>query len=352
MQLSLIWVPMEVGLDFSPLRDAAAAVLAGRSVYTDPLFVYPPTAALPMLPFTAGSAVVAFRVWVIVAVGALLIAAAVLARVRPRGNRVAVFAMIATLLVGSAVAGDSLLLGNMSPILVPFAVYVLLSFERDQWTRGCAVLIVSLLIKPLLAPLLLLPAVRRQWRALGLSIGPAIVALLLADLLIPGAARLSTVAKFVLGGTNLHGKNAVNNLSLSGWGEYNHHHDLTLVASVVVAAIGTYALVQWTRFGRGGAGAVQMGTAVLLTVFLAGRISEVHFLLTIMATALLAVMLRPTREVVVTVVVGLTLLTLPHTYFFGLARPGTPLQTTYVVAQLVLLAAAVLAVRPSRLERS
>ncbi len=177
-----------------------------------------------------------------------------LARLSPAGGRLIIGAAATVVLTGGAVAFDSLMLGNMSPVLVPFAVYALLCFERDQWTRGCVVLVISLLLKPLLVPLLVLPLVRRQWRALGLSLGPGAVGLLAACALIPGAGQLSHVARFVLGGTNLHGRNAVNNLSFSGWGEHAHHAVPAAIAAVLVAAAGLFGLVYWARNGRGGVG--------------------------------------------------------------------------------------------------
>ena len=227
VQLSLIWVPMEVGLDFSPLRDAASALLAGHSVYTDPLFVYPPTAALPMLPFTGrlgrrrlpdlGDRRRSRRSCC--GRGA---AGRGSARAATGSRSVA---MISILMLGSAVATDSLLLGNMSPVLVPFAVYTLLSFERGNWTRGCVVLVISLLIKPLLAPLLLLPIVRRQWSALALSLGPA-----------RGRARGSRGAdpRAPAGCRRWPGscsaaptctaRTRSTTCRWPGWGEFNHHH--------------------------------------------------------------------------------------------------------------------------------
>jgi hypothetical protein len=335
--LNAACLPNSVGIDFEPLRAAAGAVLAGHSVYSDPLFVYPPTATVLLFPFAAGSAVLSFRIWVAVTIVALVVAAVIVARVASPRHVVAGAALLTTALVGSAVASDSLGLGNLSPVLVPFAVYALLSFERGNWVRGCVVLTVSLLLKPLLAPLLLLPIVRRQWAALAVSLGPGALALTVAIVTIPGARELSKVARFVLGGTNLHGRNANNNLSLHGWGEYNHHPGPAVAGAVVVAVVGLAALVRWARAGRDGAGAVQLGSAILLTVFLAGRISEVHFLLVLIATVVLSVALRPGWRAGWAASAGLALLVLPHGYLFRLGPSGAPVQTYYVLAELVLL---------------
>ena len=158
----------------------------------------------------------------------------------------------------------------------------------------------------------------------------------------PGAAQLSRVMGFVLGGTNLHGRNAVNNLSLQGWGEQFHHPAAALLAAMIVAGVGVVGLARWARSDGdpdgGGVGAAPMGTVVLLSVFLAGRISEVHFLLTIIATVLLALLLRPSWRSALVALPGLALLVLPHDFFSGLAHSGAHLQTAYVVAQLLLLA--------------
>jgi arabinofuranan 3-O-arabinosyltransferase len=338
VSISVLWSP-GVGVGFAPLRAAATALGQHRSVYADPLFGYPPTAAIAMLPFASGSPIAAFHVWVIVEIGALALGAALIARVRPAGERIGTAAILATVLVGSAVASDGLPLGNLSPILVPFAVYTLLSFERGNWARGCVVLVISLLLEPVLVPLLFLPVVRRQWRALAWSVGPGVVSLGLAGGLVPGAGQLSRVGGFLAGHANLHGQNAASNLSLPGWGEYNQQPLLAVAAAATIAALGGYALVRWTRRQSGGEYAVQIGTALLLTVFLAGRTAEVDFLMTIMATTLLAVMLRPDQNSAPFLVGAFALLVLPHQYLGGLADPGAPLQACYVVAELLVLLA-------------
>jgi hypothetical protein len=76
----------------------------------------------------------------------------------------------------------------------------------------------------------------------------------------------------------------------------------------------------------------------MLTVFLAGHISEAHFLLVIIATTLLALFLAGDRRAVILALPGMALLVLPHSFFLGLAHPGVRLQGAYVLAQLLLLA--------------
>src|SRR5262245_15675354 len=64
-------VPPAVGCDFVPLRHAAQALLDGASVYRDPSFVYPPTAALILLPTAALSETAAFGLWLALIAAAL-----------------------------------------------------------------------------------------------------------------------------------------------------------------------------------------------------------------------------------------------------------------------------------------
>jgi len=126
-------LPIAVGCDFAPLRHAALALLDGDSVYRDPSFVYPPTAAFALLPTALLPETAAFAVWLVVLVLALTLTAALVARGSPLRFGVAMM-----VLLGGAIAGQSLFAGNLSALLAPVTVVVLLAFHRDRWLLGCA----------------------------------------------------------------------------------------------------------------------------------------------------------------------------------------------------------------------
>lgn len=303
-----------VGIDFEPLRAAAQAVLHGAPVYTDPAFVYPPTAALVLLPTALGGPAFAFGCWVVFCSAALGLAGWLICRAAEPGHRLYFGGAVVLTLLGSSVAHRSLFLGNMSELLVPFAVGVLLSFQRGRWTLGCALLAASLLLKPLLAPLLLVPVLRGQWVALLRTMLPGVLVLLASMVLVPGGMHFPAVLRYCLSGTDLHGTNAAHNLSLRGWAE-GHGAPATagLAASGLVVLLVIVRVAAAMRAGR--PAPAWLGTVLLLGVFLAGAISEVHFLLVAIATTLLHLASRRRgRRAWLSLLPGLALLGLPSAY--------------------------------------
>jgi len=338
-----------VGMDFEPLRHAAQALLRGESVFGDPLFVYPPTAALLLLPTAIGGEMVAFACWVIIGAAGLGLAGWLVCWTAVPRHRPYVAGLALLTLLGGLVAHRSLFLGNMSEVLVPLAVGVLLAFQRGRWTLGCALLALSLLIKPLLAPLLLVPVLHGRRRELARTMLPAGILLVVAILAVPGGRHFPEVLRYCLAGTNLHGGNAVNNLSLRGWAEGQHAPPaLGVVASVLVVLVVTARIAgAWRAGGR--PSPVWLGNVLLLGVFLAGAISEVHFLLVTIATTLLylAGQHRPPRDWLM-FLPGLALLGLPSAYPALLLGPGDDGQSWLVCGELFLFLALVLTTTQDR----
>lgn len=327
------------GIDYLPLRHAAEALLAGRSVFTDPTFVYPPTAALILLPTALGSPEAGFAAWVVAGAAALLTAAYLLAREAPRPYRPHVFAAATLGLLGGVLAARSLFLGNLSELLAPVAVGVLLSFHRGRWLLGCALLAASLLVKPMLAPLVLVPLLHRRWRALLLTMLPGGALLLISMLLVPGGRDFPRIVRYCLTGTNLHGDNAVNNLSLRGLVEGRHAPHALGVAAAVLALIAVVVVVA-LRLRAGRPSPVWLGAVLLFGTFLAGGISEVHFLMTGYAVVLLLLVVEPTpfrRRA--RFLPGLALLASPAAYLDLIVGPRTDAQWWLVSAEVFLLAA-------------
>jgi hypothetical protein len=315
------------GIDFDPLRNAATDLLHGDSIYTDPYFVYPPTAALLLLPTALGDADQAFAAWTIAGGVALAGTAWLIGRQAPPG-RGAVLTSVALLgLLGGFAASRSLSLGNLTVFLAPAVVAVLLAFQRNRWTLGCAILAATLLVKPLLAPLILVPLLHRRWSAILRTMLPAGALLLLATALIPGGSRYPEILRYIAGGTNLHGDNAVNNLSLRGWAEAQAWPHLTGTAAAAAALL--FLGVRVTSALRAGDSppAAWLGTLVLVGTLLAGGISEVHYLLVVLAAVLLLLALEP------------PMLAIPGPYAQMLLGRGAGAQTWFVLAELSLFAA-------------
>ncbi len=333
--------PGAVGGDFEPLRAAASSLLHGRSVYSDPWFVYPPTAAIALVPTAFGSPSVAYGWWTCAGIGALLTAAVLIGRTARRGARVAAACVAVLALVDGCVATDAEAVGNLTFFLVPLAIGVVIAWERGRWTLGCAVLAVSLLLKPLLLPLLAVPVLRRRWAELAKAMGPAALVLGLATVLVPGGSGFARVLRYCLSGTNLHGGNAVHNLSIRGW--FEAHGESTAVGLTiagVIAAAGLFA-VAVPLLRREVVPPARLANTVLVTVLLAGSISEVHFLLVVIGLILLELAARPSVRAVALTAPGLIMLALPSGLVDQVAADAPARQSWYLVAELAVFIAAV-----------
>ncbi len=329
-----------IGIDFLPLRHAATDLLSGRSVYTDKTFVYPPVAAALLVPLAWGSTTVAFAWWIALSAAAPLVAAVLISRVTPLRPRLLVLGVSSIVLCGGTTVTYSLALGNLTLLLVPVAVWIVVCLDQGRWTTALATLAVTLLLKPLLAPVLLVAALWRRWSPLltTMSCGAAILAVCIA--LVPGGTSFFRVLAYCLGGTNLHGTNAVNNLSLRGWVEaHGAPHWTGLVASAVVALVAGAVIWRRTRH-RSTPSAV--ANQVLLATLLAGAISEIHFLLVVVATVSVELAMHPSRHRFALRLPGLAMLALPLSYLDVITTNGLAQQTWYVTAELALLGGSLL----------
>jgi hypothetical protein len=218
---------------------------------------------------------------------------------------------------------------------------VLLAFRRGRWVLGCALLAASLLVKPLLAPLVLVPALHRQWGPLVRTMAPSAALLLLAMGLVPGGETFPSVLRYCLTGTNLHGTNAINNLSLRGWAEGQHAPRALGVAAAGVALVAVAVLV-WRGMRAGGRPSpIWLGAVLLFGTFLAGGIAEVHFLLIGYAIVLLHLVVD--RPPALLFVPGLALLGVPDAYPTLLLGRTADGQSWLVLAEILLLAALLVA---------
>jgi len=333
------WVA--VGIDYLPVRNAAQALLHGDSVFTDPLFVYPPTAALLLAPTAFGSLTAGFVGWVLAGIAALVLTAWLVTREAPPARRLAVFGVAIMGLLGGVIAARSLFLGNLSELLAPVAVGALIAFRRGRWVLGCALLAASLLVKPLLAPLVLVPVLHRQWAPLVRTMVPGGALLLLAMALVPGGATFPGVLRYCLAGTNLHGTNAINNLSLRGWAEGQHAPHALGAAAAAVTLLAVLVLVGRRVRNGDRPSPIWLGAVLLFGTFLAGGISEVHFLLIGYAVVLLHVVVD--RPPALLFVPGLALLGAPDGYMTLLLGRTADGQSWLVAAELLLLAALLVA---------
>jgi arabinofuranan 3-O-arabinosyltransferase len=234
---------------------------------------------------------------------------------------------------------DSLWIANVSLLLAPVAVVVLLLYESAHWRGGSALLVVSLLIKPLLIPLILLPLLRGQWRAIIAAALGGCVLLAAAIALVPGGGHFFAVLRFLENGGTLTRGAAVYNVSIRGlaqrlggaaWG--------SLARAAVLTATAALAL-RFARRPPARGDVAAMGTLLLLALLLAGSLTEDHYLLVAAPCLLCALALWHRFDALLVALPGIALFAFPVRYIGNVATSPAGLQVRFVLAELLLAAA-------------
>jgi arabinofuranan 3-O-arabinosyltransferase len=160
--------------DYGPVYRAVVNFKMGWDIYNehfdqvDPHYLYPPGGTLIMAPF-GYLPVDASRYWFITFnTIAIVIAACLLVRLfNFKLSSVALPALLVAMFTTESVV-NTLVFGNINGCIllleVLFFRWLLDGKVKHQWWAGVAIGL-SLVVKPLLAPLLLLPLLNRQWRA-------------------------------------------------------------------------------------------------------------------------------------------------------------------------------------------
>jgi arabinofuranan 3-O-arabinosyltransferase len=194
------------GYDTAPLTTAVHALLNGHDVYTASGagdFLYPPSALLLLLPLGAFGVAWAGRLFFVLDAAAVVAATAVVLElfgVRWRGVAGAIA------LFGLSIAWPviyTLDAGNVNgPILLGLAAF-LLAANRGRWIAAGLCLGLTLALKPILLPVVIVVGLYRRWTALLVAL--AVPVLLCAPLLIfvsPTRAFFHTTLPLLLHGQN------------------------------------------------------------------------------------------------------------------------------------------------------
>lgn len=167
--------------DFRPVYDAAVRFLRGESVYAenyatvDPHYLYPPSGTVLMAPF----GVLDFERsrWLFIAgsVICLLVCAYLLTRLFGYGLRSWVLPTVLFVFFSTETVAHTLIFTNFNSVVLlgMLAFLMLLRSRHDLWA-GVPIGL-TLAVKPVLAPLLLLPLLNRQPKALIGAIGIPVV---------------------------------------------------------------------------------------------------------------------------------------------------------------------------------
>ncbi|MDI9916472.1 glycosyltransferase family 87 protein [Rhodococcus sp. IEGM 1379] len=163
--------------DFRPVYNAALAFWNGRPVYTadfnsvDPHYLYPPSGSLLMAPLSILDP--ERSRWLFIGVNAVAVLAALYLLLRLFDLKISSIAAPILVLAAftSETVTNTLIFTNINGIvLLSEMAFLLFLMRRNDLWAGASIGI-TLAIKPTLAPLLLLPLVRGQWKVFVTALG-------------------------------------------------------------------------------------------------------------------------------------------------------------------------------------
>ncbi len=270
----------KLGWDLRTSWDAERLFVYGGAPYSIKGFVYPPSCLLVLRPIAGLSlhqlvtgGLVATEV--IATLSVMLTAAAIGARWW--GPTAAVSVLLVTFT--GAMRGE-LPLENVSILGFLALVLFILFALRDHWIAAGVVIGLSMSVKPLLVSVLIVFLLARKWKALGFAIGIPVVlnGVSLSILTSPGQVLTKLPALL-----NRTGSGVVYN---SAWVDVARILGIPEAATILLR-LATVALVvvatwmSWNRMTDPRLRIITVTSILLIGAFLAGTLSEYHFMLTL-----------------------------------------------------------------------
>jgi arabinofuranan 3-O-arabinosyltransferase len=335
------------GFDFLPVYDAGVAVVNGQghSIYAiDPAnpFVYPPTCAL-IAALVAKLMSLSSAEWLMASAEffSIVITSYAALRLTLHSRWWPVVASVwLIVLMATNFTMSSAELENLSILLPPAALLVYYFAATDRWELAMVVLGSAILVKPLLAPLFLLPLLAQKFRLTAITVVVIVAVALLAALVTGSAGHLPSLVHRLAAGSNLSGRYAsVDNSSLYGLGEHHGVSALTDLLRVLVVLL--FVAVVWRTRRRPDIWGLQeyagVGTLALLATFLAGSLSEIHYLFSIIPGTIIVLVLTKSRAARTCLILGAVFALVPAQRVFH--HDGADWeQLQLVVAQIMLFA--------------
>ncbi len=276
-----------LGFDVRPIWLAEHAWLAGRSPYHVFNFVYPPSHLIVMLPLAAFSEKTVEHyadVAVVIALAAAVMMSAKLIGRRYWGLTAAIGFFV---LSAAQPVHDEMILENVSVLIATGLCATLLLASKDHWNWAAGALGLTLAVKPILAPVVLLFVFARRWRALSISVGIPFVLNLVALPTIRGLGRIWSILPLLFDRTRTFD---AYNASLFSVGALTGLPSLATTVVRVAAALVALLAAWWGwRFSYDDASRlVNTSAALLIGLYLAGPLTEDHYMLTLIPLAIAA----------------------------------------------------------------
>ncbi|MGB3771677.1 MAG: glycosyltransferase family 87 protein [Rhodococcus sp. (in: high G+C Gram-positive bacteria)] len=191
--------------DFRPVYNAALAFLNRREVYTanfdsvDPHYLYPPSGTLLIAPIAVIDP--ERSRWIFIGVNAIAVMIALYLLLRMFDLTLSSVAAPVVLLGAfmTETVTNTLIFTNVNGlILLGEVLFMMLLLAHRPYLSGAAIGL-TIAVKPTLAPLLLLPLVRKEWRVFVTAIGvPAVLTLLALPLSVDAGSFITRTLPYLL----------------------------------------------------------------------------------------------------------------------------------------------------------
>ncbi|QTI66960.1 glycosyltransferase family 87 protein [Gordonia polyisoprenivorans] len=172
--------------DFKPVYNAALAFLNRRAVYgenlntVDPHYLYPPSGTLLMSPLAVIDPERSRWLFIAVSVVVLILCAYLITRLFGFGVTTWVMPTVLFFFFSTETVAHTLIFTNFNAfVLLGLLGFLMVMLHRQDWWAGVPIGL-TLAVKPVLAPLLLLPLLVGRWRILVTAIGIPVVLNLVA----------------------------------------------------------------------------------------------------------------------------------------------------------------------------
>jgi Glycosyltransferase family 87 len=304
------------GIDLAPVLGAARIVSNGHGGIYDNGFAYLPSSAVAFAPFAHHSSGVDT---IMASVEAVTVALAIFLATRffidsPWWPTIG--GLVTLLVFRSSATNQSIFLENLGMIVALAAGGAAILMRRGKWAWACAVLGASLLVKPLLPLLFLVPILAYRWRqVLGTILAVTAVTILCASIA-PGGWHLFHLFNLLGGTPEASVVPPIDNLTLTSIGS-QHHVPSWLIdgARFAVAATAIYACVIAYRRQNWRRDAVPLTYVILLASLLAGGFFEISYVFLLAPLPVLIVGFRSHRTITAILGLGIALLFLPEPQF-------------------------------------
>ncbi|MFY9190675.1 MAG: glycosyltransferase family 87 protein [Lawsonella sp.] len=288
--------------DFVPVYDALRRFIENSPVYidnysfTNPHYLYAPSASLLLSPFALFNSFT-FGRWIFIGFNAVCIVIASYLLVKLLGYSWKSPLLPALLLASFLTEGvtNTLVFSNINGFIYLCEVAFLLLLWREKNSAAGIVLGLSIAIKPMLAPLLLIPLLLKRWRPFVGAIAVPVVLNLIAWPLSADAGAFFKRTMPYLGAVRDYYNN-----SIAGWLAYwglPEPFIWVVRISVVVLGLVTIFLLQPYRQKDQKLWILTVSGVILLIAFLGGSLGQRYYsimLIPLIATILLkGTMIRP-----------------------------------------------------------